>query len=275
MFQSAYWPYCCGDGNKTYQLDFHGNLANKEPWQSDTTHTGLSDLHFERSENLQNWHAHSKPEILLSGDMGSTKIPCLGFRDIKVSENDKCPCIATISLWEGNHRICSVQVQKRAIQPIKRWWRSKTLEIDVISVFLIMNIKTYLWWVFLTQGIAAMELRMIATSVTKPSVRTAGCVMSTFLKLLTTLNISQAIPESAQPLWIPPRCWSADVIPRRNQRGGHCWVKVFLSILVSWAKRRQRTLAKNVLKNRYNRRPNTSFLIKTEKFKFATAMLPA
>ena len=38
---------------------------------------------------------------------------------------------------------------------------------------------------------------------------------------------------------------------------------------------RQQTLAKSVLKNKYKKRPNTSFLIKMEKLKFATAMLPA
>jgi len=173
--------------------------------------------------------------------MGSTQIPCPSFRDVKVSENDKCPYTMIVSWnWKENSR-GEVAYKYRTRQSTQ--WNDDGAQRYLRGGISISDCsrqsikKTYLWCVFLTQGIAAMELRMTVTSVTKPRDRMAGCMISIFLKLLTTLNISQAMPESAQPLWIPPRCWSADVIPRRNQRGGHCWVEAifFWSILIDWA----------------------------------------
>ncbi len=65
---------------------------------------------------------------------------------------------------------------------------------------------TYLWCVFLTQGKALSALIITAVLVTTPMMSTASCWTLRVLNMVTTLNSSQMQPDSAQPLWIPPRC---------------------------------------------------------------------
>lgn len=79
----------------------------------------------------------------------------------------------------------------------------------------------HLWWLFLTQGNAARAARATTTFVTTPIVITESWKFDFAKNSLTTWKSSQMRPESAQPLWIPPRCWSTEVHPSLHQSGVH------------------------------------------------------
>ena len=65
---------------------------------------------------------------------------------------------------------------------------------------------TYLWCVLRTHGNADAMLTATARLVVTPVIRTASCMFLLFWKMRTTRNTSQANPETAHPLCIPPKC---------------------------------------------------------------------
>jgi len=55
-----------------------------------------------------------------------------------------------------------------------------------------------------------------------PVISIASWLFLWLININVTLKMSQPIPDVAQPEWMPPRCCSTEVQPRRNQRGDHC-----------------------------------------------------
>lgn len=106
-------------------------------------------------------------------------------------------------------RIRKAQRRERAVQPAKRCVRSKTL-----------------WWRWRTRGNAANEERQRRARIADAIATMAGDLFCGSIRVSNKAYTSQAMDETPQPLWTPPRLWRREVTAVLKASGTHDLPKI-------------------------------------------------